>query len=205
MTYQNQRPHKGKSLVDFPKDYTVIDIEINGNTNENVSLLEVSAIRYRDFKEVDSFSSLISQSREIDWFIKNLTGITDDMVAFAPRTEEVLYNFYDFIGNDILLGYNVNFDINFLYDYLFELCGLNLSNDFVDVLRISRKVLPKLYSHKQIVVAQHYGISTKGAHRAKVDCEICNACYLALKNDIISKYESLENFLKCFKSTPKKI
>ena len=196
----NNRIFKGKSLIEFPSDYTVVDIETNGNFETGISLLEVSAIKYRNNIKTDEFSYLIKQSIPIDYFIKMLTGITDKMVYQNGRyIEEVLSEFYTFVGNDILLGYNVNFDINNLYDNLEYILNLHLSNDFVDVLRIARKTLPSLTHHKQTDVAEYYKISTKGSHRALNDCEICNACYQNLKKDIIKKYGDLEKFKNTFK------
>ena len=59
-----------------------------------------------------------------------------------------------------------------------------LTNDFVDVLRFSRKALPMLPNRRQTTVAAHYGIEIEGAHRAEKDCEICNACYLRLRDEL---------------------
>ena len=81
----------------------------------------------------------------------------------------------------MIVGYNVNFDINFLYDNLMEYFGRPLSNDYVDVLRYARKYLPGLPNHKQTTVAEHFGISIDGAHRAARDCLICNNCLEKLR------------------------
>lgn len=42
------RLHKGKSIVAFPNDYTVVDIETNGFNAENCEIIEISAIRIRN-------------------------------------------------------------------------------------------------------------------------------------------------------------
>ena len=176
-----EREHKGKSLFEFPSDYTVVDIETTGLYAGESEIIEVSALKFRGDVFCSSFSSLIKPSKHIDWFITNLTGINDDMVKDAPDIKTVMQEFYDFIGKDILIGHNVNFDINFLYDNLLRHNDLILDNSFVDTLRLARKTLPQLHNHKQSTVAEYYGISTDGAHRALRDCEICNACYLNLK------------------------
>lgn len=176
-----ERKFKGKSLFAFPTDYTVVDIETSGLSSEACEIIEVSALRYRDETQVGSFSTLIKPSRPLDWFIINLTGITDEMVENAPDIKDVMAAFYEFVGDDIIIGHNVNFDVNFLYDNLWRHNGLVLDNDFVDTLRLARKALPQLSNHKQTTVAEYFGVRTDGAHRALRDCEICNACYLNLK------------------------
>ena len=181
-----ERKFKGKSLLDFPNDYTVVDIETTG-LFASCEIIEVSALKFRNETLVESFSSLIKPARPISGFITHLTGITNDMVQNATSASEVLQQFYNFLGKDIIIGHNVHFDVNFLYDKLLEHNGLILDNSFVDTLRLARKALPNLPNHKQITVAEHYGIVTDGAHRALRDCEICNACYLNLKRELLEK------------------
>ncbi len=190
----SQRQYKGTSIIDFPETYVVVDIETNGLSADSSEIIEISAIRYTSGVKVDSFSTLIKPSRNIDRFITNLTGITDSMVADAPQIEEVIWAFYSYVGNDILVGYNVNFDVNFLYDNLMKCYGTPLTNSFIDVLRIARRVLPYLPNHKQTTVASYYGISIASAHRAEADCEICNACYRCLQDDICLSGSSLDLF-----------
>lgn len=178
---QKTRPFKGQSKFSFLEDYTVVDIETSGFYPETSEILEISAIRVRKNVPVASFSSLAKPHASIHPFITQLTGITDEMVANAPSLPEVLFRFVQFLGEDDVVGYNVNFDINFLYDNLLRTHGVLLTNSFVDVLRISRKLLKNLPNHRQTTVAAYYGISIDGAHRALRDCEICHLCYCKLK------------------------
>ncbi len=175
------RPHKGKMLLSFPSDFTVVDIESTGGSAAVAEIIEISALRYRDDKFVAAFSSLVKPSTYIPYFITMLTGITDEMVADAPERKGVLRDFKDFVGDDIIIGHNVNFDVNFLYDELALHLGYDLKNDFVDVLKLSRIYLPNLINHKQVTVAEHFGIDTTGAHRALKDTEVCAENYLRIK------------------------
>ena len=174
------RPLKGKSLLCLPRDYTVIDIETNG-TGEWMEPIEIAALRVRDAKRVAAFDELIRPSRPVDRWITALTGITDGMVRGAPGPDRVLPAFLSFIGDDLLMGYNVHFDVNCLYDACMLRLGRPLTNDFVDVLRYARRYLPHLPDRRQTTVAQWYGLNTKGAHRALRDCEICDAVYRRLR------------------------
>lgn len=175
---------KGKSRIAFPEDYCVVDIETTGLSPEECEIIEIAAVRYRNGEKSDVFTTLIKPDRAISPFITELTGITNEMVADAPDISQAVMEFYKFAGNDMLMGYNVNFDINFLYDNLLRCHGIYLENDFVDVLRFARKVLPLMPDRKQTSVADHYGISITGAHRAEKDCEICNACYKCLRDEM---------------------
>ena len=102
------------------------------------------------------------------------------------------------MGENIIVGYNVNFDINFLYDNLMLCNELELGNNFIDVMRIARKVLPELPHHRQKDIAEYIKISIEGSHRAKTDCEICKACFDALKNEVELKGITLDVFNKSY-------
>ena len=174
------REFKGQSLWTYPKDYVVVDIETNGFLSHICEILEISAIKYRDGKRVETFSTLVKPKGKIHPFITHLTGITNSLAQTGIDIITALTNFKNFVKNDIILGYNVNFDINFLYDNMMYYLNTPLTNDYVDVLRFARKYLPHLYNHKQTTVANHLGIDIVGAHRAEKDCLICNAIYQKL-------------------------
>lgn len=188
------RSGKGKSLLDFPSSYVVIDIETTGLDPRYCDIIEIAAVKYSSGQKTDTFSTLIKPSEPIDEYITALTGITNEMLKNAPDISEGILNFYNFVGNDLLVGHNVNFDINFLYDNLEEFHNLILSNSFIDVMRVARKVLPDLKNHKQGTIAEHYKISISGAHRAAIDCETCFSCFEALRNDFLSSGGSMEDF-----------
>ena len=199
MTSAQARPLKGESIIDFPEEFVVVDIETTGMSAAACEIIEISAVRFSGGAQTATFSSLIKPKRRIVPFITNLTGITNAMVADAPPVSEVILDFHRFVGDSVIVGYNVNFDVNFLYDNLVSCHDLPLTNSFVDVLRMTRRLLPDLPDHKQTTVAQHYGISTRGAHRAQTDCLICAAIMERLKGEIIESGSTLEEFKESFR------
>lgn len=180
---ENKRPFKGKSLLSFPDDYTVVDIETTGLSGNFCEIIEISAIRFRDNARVSDFSTLIRPRARIPLFITRLTGITNEAVKDAPDVARAMRAFFDYLGDDLIMGYNVNFDIGFLYDNMMRVYGVPIRNDYVDVLRFARRALKHLDSRAQTTVAAHYGIETQGAHRALRDCEICQKIYMKLKEE----------------------
>ena len=206
------REYKGKSIVQFPGSYTVIDIETTGLDYQNCEIIEISALKIIDGVEADSYSSLIQptpyyyydddnnkQNIFIDDFITCLTGITNEMLEFAPKICDVLPSFKQFISDSILVGHNVNFDINFLYDAFVKNLEEPLKNDFIDTMRISRKLLPDLEHHRLRDISEYFGICYDGAHRAIKDCVITNECFVKLKNSIEEQCIDLDVFFKSFK------
>ena len=176
-----ERLYKGNSLIRKLDDYTVLDIETTSLDSFSGEIVEISAIKVRNRKEVDSFSKLIKTKNEIGYFTTRLTGITNEMVEKQGKElVVVLQEFKNFLDNDIIVGHNVNFDINFIYDNMEENLNEYLSNDFVDTLRISRKVLPNLRHHKLDDLIRYFNLTRRNEHRALNDCILTNQVYINL-------------------------
>lgn len=209
------RAHKGKSLIALPSDYVVIDTETTGLDYDYCDIIEVSAVRFTDGQQVEKFTSLVKPplrttyypcrnngegetvTRYVDDYITDLTGITNEMLEAAPEPSEVIPAFMDFIGNTILVGHNVNFDVNFLYDAAERVGGKLLTNDFIDTMRIARKLMPELEHHRLSDVAAACGVSAPNAHRAEADCLTTAACFEEMKQRILAA-ETEASFQKRF-------
>lgn len=196
------RKAKGKNKLDLPDSFVVFDIETTGLDTSIDEIIELSAIKVVDNEVVDKFSSLIKPSQEIDPYIMELTGITNDILVNAPEIDEVLPNFMEFIQDNILIGHNVNFDINFVYDNLLKYEFIYLENNFIDTMRIARKLLPELSHHRLVDLAEYFNIDYKGNHRALKDSEITLEVYKELKKLALQKYESIALFKNSFKKYP---
>lgn len=117
------------------------------------------------------------------------------MLERAKCEADVIKLFKAFLGESIIIGHNVNFDINFIYDSYMEHFNEPLTNDFVDTMRIARKVLKELNHHRLRDLAANYD----GAHRSLNDCYIANEVFKGLQQDILNKYESIGQFKDEFK------
>jgi len=197
------RNDKGKSLIEDLDNYTVVDIETTGLNWKFNKILEISALKVRNHKVIAEFSELINPHEPIPRFIKNLTGITDEMVKEALELDVVLRKFQEFLADDIIVGHNVNFDVNFLYDNFYFILGETLSNHFVDTLRIARKLLPELRHHRLDDLTSFFGIELRDKHRALNDCLLTNKVYLKMCDMVYDRYRMWDKFQKQFKQIEK--
>lgn len=193
-----QRFQKGRSIIEIPESFVVFDLETTGLDSRVDEIIEIGALKVVENKVVDSFEMLVKPTVLIPPFITNLTGITNAMVSDAPSIEEVLPKFLRFIGSAILVGHNVNFDINFIYDASLKIFNQPLQNDFVDTLRLSRKLLKNLYHHKLGEIAHYYGMDTFGSHRSLKDVEMTLAVFYKLQEEILNQYGSFAAFSGSF-------
>lgn len=164
----------------LPSDYTVVDLETTGLSPARDSIIEFAAVKIRDGLVVDQYSTLINPEAPICREVTILTGITDEMLQDAPLIEAVLPECIQFIGQDIIIGHNISFDLSFLRPAAHAL-GLPLDNDYVDTLQLSRRLCPELENHKLCTLQQHFGVENPDAHRALSDGLCTHGCYQKLR------------------------
>ena len=172
---------KGTNRLEFVSRYVVVDVETTGFNTLGGDIIEIAALRVEDGKIVDSFSSLIKPKNQITDFISGLTGITNEMLENAKSSYDVLLDFYQYVEDDIILGHNVNFDINFISDIMFRDIGISFKNDFIDTLRWSRILIKSAREHKLGYLANHLNLSNKPTHRAMSDCLATHELYEYLR------------------------
>lgn len=216
--------NKGKSIIGFPNEYVIIDIETTGLSPEYDSIIEMSAIKIKDGCMIDEFSSLSkpdsyfipfddlncenylidehgSHYYYVDNFISDLTGITNEMLANADPIENVLENYLLFLGDSVLVGHNVNFDVNFIYDKTYSLFGNEFSNDFIDTMRMARKLFPDEKHHRLIDCATMCNVNynDNDLHRSLKDCELTGDVFNNLKTKALANFECIDDFVNSFK------
>ncbi len=175
----------GKLVNQYSDDYVVFDLETTGLSTESDYVIEISAIKVQDGCVVDEFSTLVNPGFHIPYSVSAVTGIMDDMVVDSPMFDKALSDFLSFAGDMILVGHNIRrFDLKFLYRDAMNYWGKTISNDYVDTLILSKVYLPELDLHNLPSLADHYGISTEGAHRALNDCRMTQQLYERLKEEI---------------------
>ena len=150
--------------------FVVIDTETNGIKIQGGRILELSAIRYEDFQPVAAWTSLVNPEKAIPADATAVNGITDDMVASAPTLAQVSASFIDFIGTSPLVGYNLPFDLKFLYSRGIDLTAQK--RKYYDVLEVARRAFKKdeVFSYKLVDVSEACGIFPDSAHRSLADC-----------------------------------
>lgn len=161
---------KGNSIIDNIKDYTVIDLETTSKYTNSAEIIEMSAVRVRSGEIVDKYSTLIKPSGNISSAITAITGITNEMLENAPKIEDKIQEYLDFIGDDIILGHNiVSFDSTILYDLCEKLNLKVFNNDILDTLRYSKYCDIDISDNKLKTISEFFGIE-HNAHRALNDC-----------------------------------
>lgn len=175
---------RGQSLDDT---FVVFDIETTGLSRETEGITEIGAVKLKDGKITDRFSTFVNPEKLISAEITKLTGITNDMVADAPVIRDVLPQFLDFCGDAVLVAHNANFDTGFIRVNAERKCGIEVKNTVLDTLELARTLLPELNKHKLDIVCEHLGVSLEGHHRAVNDAEATAEVFLKFIDMLVEK------------------
>ena len=150
------------------KSYIAFDIETTGLDPQKNEIIEIGALKVRGGAVAERFMEFIRPQADIPPAITELTGITNEMVAGARSREQVIPDFLDFCGDDILIGHNVGFDYSFMKCSAAK-SGLSFEKMGIDTLKIARKVHCDLDSKSLGRLCEYYNIENRAAHRAYYD------------------------------------
>lgn len=169
---------KGTLINKYTPNYVIFDLETTGISPNYDEVIEISALKVKGGEVVDEFNTLVNPGRKIPFGATKVNGITNAMVAEAPAFSHVLAEFLDFAEGLVLVGHNIaRFDMKFIWRDAEQYFGEIPQNNYVDTLQVARKHLPKMEHHRLVDLAEHYGISSEGAHRALNDCYMNQKVY----------------------------
>ncbi len=169
--------------------YSVIDIETTGAYKNGAKITEIAILNFDGVEVVDEFSTLVNPEQHIPWHITKLTGITNEMVAGAPKFYEIAKKIVQMTEGNTFIAHNVFFDFNFIKHEFSEL-GFSFQRDKLCSVRLARQFLPGHKSYSLGKICQDLGIQIKGRHRAKGDAL---ATIELLKKIIEKKPNALES------------
>ena len=150
--------------------FVVLDLETTGASPNDCEITEVGAVKYRGGEQLGTFDTLVNPGVPIPPFITVLTGITETMLLPAPPIDEVLPPLLEFIGNAVIVGHNIRFDISFLDAALVARGYQRLNHRRVDTLGLARRLLrDEVPDLKLATLAHHLRVSVSPCHRAYAD------------------------------------
>lgn len=155
------------------KEFVVFDLETTGLDYLTCKVTEIGAVKIKDGKICEVFSTFINPQVPISAEITKLTSITDDMVKDAPLLEDVIPDFFKFCNNTTLVAQNTSFDFSFI-DYNSRKINYIFDNNKEDTIVIAKKYIKGLKNYKLKTIAEYLKIPLINAHRAINDA-LCTA------------------------------
>jgi DNA polymerase-3 subunit epsilon len=152
-------------------EFAVVDLETTGWSPGAAAITEIGAVRVRGGRRQGEFASLVNPGTTVPPGIADLTGITDWMLASAPKIAAVLPGLLNFAQGCVLVAHNAPFDLGFLLAAC-EDCGLAWPGFTVlDTVMLARQVMDpdEIPDCKLGTLAGFFGARTAPCHRALAD------------------------------------
>jgi DNA polymerase-3 subunit epsilon len=158
----------GSPLAEVP--FCVLDLETTGGSPNDCGITEIGALRFRGGEPQGTFHTLVNPRQEIPAFITVLTGITHAMVVEAPSIETALPALLEFLGEAVVVGHNVRFDLSFLNAAAERLGYGRLPNRAVDTAGLARRLVRSEVRNLRLgTLAAYFRSPTTPNHRALED------------------------------------
>ena len=154
--------------IEIIKMYAIIDIETTGGKFDSESITEIAILKYDGEKILDQFSSLVNPEKEIDSFVKKLTGINNQMLKNAPKFFNIAKRIINITDDCVLVAHNASFDYRVLKTE-FRRLGYNYSKKTLCTVNLSKKLIPNKNSYSLGKLTKNLGIPLKRNHRALDD------------------------------------
>jgi DNA polymerase-3 subunit epsilon len=165
-------------LADVP--FVALDLETTGARPGTAKITEIGAVRFEGLREVAQFNTLVNPMRSIPPMITQITGITQEMVADAPRIEEVIPELLEFLKGAVVVAHNACFDVGFLNYELRRLKGRQLGEGAFDTLPLARALAPGLPNYRLGTVAEALDAPVAACHRALADAQAAGHVFITL-------------------------
>ncbi|MDQ0514197.1 DNA polymerase-3 subunit alpha (Gram-positive type) [Mycoplasmoides fastidiosum] len=174
----------GKQTNFIDATYCVFDIETTGLNALFDDIIEIAVHKFANGTEIDSYQMFVKTDQKLKPFIKDLTNITDELLAEqGVEIKTALQKFVDFVGDDVLIAHNgISFDYRFLNSKLVQHNFAPLSNILIDTLQLSRAFFSEERSHNLGAFCRRLEVTYEelSAHRADYDVKVLKEAYLKL-------------------------
>jgi len=150
--------------------FCVLDLETTGGSRHDDTITEIGVVKVRGGECLGRFHTLVNPGRAIPPQITVLTGLTDAVVATAPRIEAVLGSLIDFLGDAVFVAHNAAFDLGFLRAALARDGRAEYRPTVVDTAALARRLLrDEVPNCRLSTLASRLRLDHQPAHRALDD------------------------------------
>lgn len=145
--------------------YAIIDVETTGTGASYGKITEIAIVLHNGEAVTETYNTLINPECNIPWNITRLTGITNDMVAGAPKFYEVAKKIVELTAGRIFVAHNAQFDYSFIKEE-FKRLGYDFKRKTICTVKLGRKLLPGHRSYSLGNICADLGIQITDRHRA---------------------------------------
>lgn len=179
--------------------FAAFDIETTGLNPLTDKILEMAVVTFRRGEIQETIDSLINPGIVIPETVKNIHGISDEMVIDMPALAELIDDFLVPLGNSVVVAHNVSFDLSFFTEAAKAHGREPLTTAVVDSCELARQLFPNLTSYKLTSLVEKFGLPCDQSHRALSDAKSCFALFCKCVETLPKKWDTAwEEFRSLF-------
>ncbi|NBC82658.1 MAG: GIY-YIG nuclease family protein [Bacteroidetes bacterium] len=148
--------------------YAIVDIETTGGMARHERITEIAIFLFDGHAIINELVTLINPERPIPYHITALTGITNEMVAEAPKFYEIAKQIIEITDKATFVAHNVSFDYGFIKQE-FKNLGYTYRRPKLCTVKLSRQIIPGHPSYSLGNLCKSLNITLNDRHRAAGD------------------------------------
>ena len=174
---------------ELPQDLVFVDLETTGGNAAYHRVTEIGIVRVERGVAVEEWSTLVNPECLIPAYIESFTGITNEMVARAPRFADIAHLVLEKLGTasatapPLFAAHNARFDYSFLRAE-FRRAGVPFSAKVLCTVKLSRRLFPEHVRHNLDAVMERHQLACTARHRALGDARVISDFWLKLSREL---------------------
>ncbi|PLX66369.1 MAG: 3'-5' exonuclease [Denitrovibrio sp.] len=182
--------------------FSVVDTETTGLNINEARIINVAAVKVQNFKIIDFYNTFINPEEMIPKESIKWHNITDEMVQDKPTVGEVLPDFINFVGDSIIVGHNINFDIKMINKEMMNTFGCQMLNDWLDTMLIYSRVIIKKDEHYSLdYLLDKYSVTCNGRHTALGDALATAEVFTKMITQVSRDFNTTRDLCTCQKTS----
>jgi len=168
-------------------NFSILDTETTGlHVEKGDQIISIASLKVSNLKidEQNYLDELVNPNMKIPVSSTKIHNITDEQVKSKPSLLEISEKILKFLKKSVLVGHNINFDINFLKE---NSKGSQLADRMkviksIDTIYLTASLYPDLKNYELSNLCEYFNIKTDDQirHSALGDCIITARLFLHL-------------------------
>ena len=165
------------------RDLVCVDLETTGGNAAWHRIIEIGTVEIDRDGAMREWSTLVNPGTLIPAQIEAFTGITNQMVAAAPRFEDVHRELLVRLAGRTFVAHNARFDYGFIRAELARL-DIKFSARVLCTVKLSRRLFPGEPRHNLDAVMARHGLECSARHRALGDARVLGELLARWRRDV---------------------
>ena len=177
--------------------FCIVDLETTALDLVKDTMINAAAVKIKRGRITKIYESYVKPPFPIPPESIQWHGITDDMLVDKPSIAEVLPELITFIGDSMITGHHINFDLKMLDRHLRESYDCNLDGaPWLDTMLLHKLVMENNTSTQLDDLLNVYCIDCEQRHRALGDSIATAKVFLRILHELSNSYQTLNDLYR---------